>query len=247
MSELVIEKAALSFRTNYGFNNQEPIRLKSLLQRLNVITSFAELSADFSGMAIRSGNSNSVSRFMLVNASQSIGKQHFTICHELYHLFVQEHFSSRICKTAIFDKTDKEEYHADLFASYLLLPKEGLLTLIPTEELSNKNKLTVATILYIEHYYSCSRRALLYRLKKLGLISTEQYDLFSVNVKRTALENGYNTTLYEPGNFNEIIGDYGSRAKGLYDSGKISESHYYTLLADIGVNIRDIEHTSDGE
>ena len=31
-------------------------------------------------------------KFMLINANHSIGKQNFSIAHELYHLFVQENF-----------------------------------------------------------------------------------------------------------------------------------------------------------
>ena len=248
MSELLMEKAAISFRAEQGFNTREAIRFKSLLQKLNVISFFSPLSDQFSGMAIKTGKPGNAFRFMLINTQQSVGKQHFTICHELYHLHIQQNFTSRVCKTGLFDKKlDREEYNADLFASYLLLPTDGILDLIPNEELTGKPKISLSTVIYIEQYYSCSRRALLYRLKKMDLISTQQYDLFCTNVKRSAIENGFNTDIYEPGNFNVVIGNYGTLAKDLFEAEKISQSHYYALLKDLGINMTDIEQMANGE
>ena len=244
MSDLIFEKAAIAFRSDNGLNNADPIRLKSLLQKLNVITVFAPLSDNFSGMALKA---NTVNRFMLVNSNQSLGKQHFTICHELYHLFVQTDFISQVCQTGKFDKNaDKNEYRADVFASYLLLPTDGLLENIPNEEIEKK-KVSLKTILYIEHFYSCSRRALLYRLKNLKLISSAEYEGFTVNIQRGALENGFAVDLYKNGNHKVVISDYGIIAKQLFDKETVSESHYYSLLADLGIDITKIDETQHGE
>jgi len=241
MNDLLLEKAAIAFRTENGLGASEAIRLKSLLQKINVITLFSPLTDGFSGMALKTVNKGKVARFMLVNCEHPLGKQHFTICHELYHLYVQPDFSSRICKTGTFNKSDKEEYRADIFASYLLLPKEGLLELIPNHELEKK-LITLPTIVYLENYFSCSRRALLYRLKKEQLLTSKQYDEYCVNVKLSAAENGYDISLYEPGNRNIVIGNYGSKAKALFERERISESHYYTLLTDLGIDIRRFEN-----
>ncbi len=151
-SELVLEKNANIFRNDNGFDSNEPIRLKSLLQKLNVVTLFVPLSDHFSGMALKVENNNSFERFMLINSIQSLGKQHFTICHELYHLYFQNEFNSRVCKTGTFDKKDFEEFNADVFASFLLLPKDGLLNNIPDNELNSKS-LTLPTILNLEQLY----------------------------------------------------------------------------------------------
>ncbi|MCC6289716.1 MAG: ImmA/IrrE family metallo-endopeptidase, partial [Chitinophagaceae bacterium] len=139
MNNLLLEKEAAKFRAENGLNGNDPIRLKSLLQKINVISVFAPLSESFSGMAIKAAVNNQVSRFVLINSRQSLGKQHFTICHELYHLHIQPEFSSQVCITGRFDKrADKNEYNADVFASYLLLPTEGLLEFLPGEEIRQK-------------------------------------------------------------------------------------------------------------
>src|SRR5689334_3826364 len=103
-NDLILEKAALQFRSDCGINNKDAIRLKSLLQKLNVITIFKPLTDDFSGMALKTKVKDEFIRFALINSKQSLGKQHFTICHELYHLFIQKDFNSRVCKTGLFDK-----------------------------------------------------------------------------------------------------------------------------------------------
>jgi Zn-dependent peptidase ImmA (M78 family) len=156
-------------------------------------------------------------------------------------------FTSQVCNTGKFDKkADKNEYNADVFASYLLLPTDGLLENIPNEEIESK-KVSLKTILYIEHFYSCSRRALLYRLKNLKLISSAEYEAFTTNIQRGALENGYAVDLYKNGNHKVVIGDYGIIAKQLFDSETVSESHYYSLLADLGIDITKIDETQHGE
>lgn len=232
--EIEIEKKAIAFRQQNGLSSTEPIRLKSLLLRNNVLTLFKPLSESFSGMAVKVGESN---RFMMVNCDQSIGKQHFTIGHELYHLFIQENFTAQKCSVGAFDGSkDPEEYRADLFSAFLLLPEDGIKQMIPDEELKRGNGISLQTILRIEQYYSVSRRALLYRLFNLDFIRQSEYDLHTINIKKGAAHNGYPISLYEPGNKNEVIGNYGVIANNLLEAEKISESHYMELMGAIGFN-----------
>jgi Zn-dependent peptidase ImmA (M78 family) len=247
MDEILLEKSALQFRSKYSMNSKEPLRLKSFLQKINVITVFKPLRDDFSGMALKAKEGEEITRFILINSSQSIGKQHFTICHELYHLFIQENFTTRICRTGLFDKKDKEEYNADIFASYFLIPTNGILEMIPDNELGGKYNVSIGTIVNLEQFFSCSRRALLYRLKKMDLISKSQYEEYAVNVRRSALENGYNIELYKSGNKGAVVGDYGIIARNLFDKGRISQSHYYSLLGDLGIDVNVLETETNGE
>ncbi|GAB1447499.1 MAG: ImmA/IrrE family metallo-endopeptidase [Bacteroidia bacterium] len=232
--DTILRKEAATFRERNGIGSTEPITLKSLLIKLNVLTVYKPLSGKFSGMALLASDK----RFMLVNSDHPIGKQNFTICHELYHLFIQDEFSSVQCITGRFDKkADRNEYNADVFAAYLLMPEDGILELIPNEELKGKNKVSLETLLRIEHYYSCSRLALLYRLSSMNLIGPEKFQQFKFNVIQSAAQYGYSNELYKQGNQDEIIGDYGQLAKRLFEVEKISESHYLELMEDIGKNV----------
>lgn len=100
MEDLILEKAANQFRSDWGVNNKDAVRLKSLLQKLNVITIFKPLTDDFSGMALKIDEGGSPARFILINTQQSIGKQHFTICHELYPLFFRKRLPAGCAKPA---------------------------------------------------------------------------------------------------------------------------------------------------
>lgn len=239
-NDSLLQKQADKFRQQHNIGDKDPIRFKSLLSSLNVITNFQSLSDDFSGMAIKISESETKTlRFMMINSNHSIGKQHFTICHELYHLYVQDDFLSMTCQTARFDKKSGEEYNADRFASHLLLPESGLLNLIPNEE-HKKDKISIATLLKIEHYYSCSRAALWYRLKEMNFIGKNSYEYYCSNVSRSAISQGYSTNLYYPANNKLAIGDYGTLAKQLLEKEKISESHYISLLKDWGVSSKEL-------
>ncbi|ADR23135.1 transcriptional regulator [Marivirga tractuosa] len=246
MNPLILEKKANDFRNHHGFGSNDSIRLKSLLHKLDVLTVFKPLGDGISGMALKIDKDAQTKRFVLINSSKTLGHQHFTICHELYHLFIQENFSSMVCIAGEFKRKDKEEYNADLFAAHLLLPENGIKSLIPDNELS-KDKIKLGTLLKIEHYFSCSRAALLYRLKELKIISFDKLEQLRPNVKKGAIGYGYSTKLYEDGNHHEVIGDYGSLARDLFDKEIISQSHYYSLLLDLGMNSSEIEALENSE
>ena len=133
-------------------------------------------------------------------------------------------------------KKEEEEYNADVFAAYLLLPEMGLKELVPAEE-QQVDKITLATLLKVEQNFLCSRAALLTRLKDLKWITKKTFDLYQKNVVASAIEYGYNTQLYYPTYQTELVGDYNLKARELYDKGRISQAKYYSLLMDMEINV----------
>lgn len=226
----LVENQVSRFRQMAGLSDAEAVNLKSLLLKLNVLTVFRPLSDKFSGMSLKSGDR----RFMLVNSNQPKCRQHFTIAHELYHLFVDPNPMPHNC-TADGKKSDAEQC-ADAFAQMFLMPADGVRQMVPDDELL-KGHVSLASVLRIEHYFSVSHTAALNRLYDLKLIDRSERDLFmNYPVKRTAREYGYDISLYEPGNENLVIGNFGEKAKRLFDLGKISEGHYLELLHKIGID-----------
>ena len=166
---VLIQKKANQFRERNGISGGEAIRLKSLLLKLNVLTLFRPLTEAFSGMSLKI---NDNVRFILVNSNHSVGRQHFTIAHELYHLFIQGKSEIHQCKTGLFDPKKKEEYNADYFASCFLMPETGIQEMIPDEELHQK-KISLQTVIRLEQYFSVSHSSMLVRLKMLGLMDAK--------------------------------------------------------------------------
>lgn len=234
MKKLSLKEAddlALSFRTEYGIGNSQPFHAKTILRKLNILTVYRPLSENLHGLSLKSRDGKC---FMLVNSSRTRGHQHFTIAHELYHLFYEEHPIPHIDEENEGIGRPIPEQNADAFASALLLPSNAVKQMIPESELQQKN-VSIATILKIEQFFSVSRKALLNRLLKLKYITQEQYDsLSSPPVKWSAGAYGYDLSLYEPGNENLIIGDFGEKARLLFENEKISEGHYHELMQLIG-------------
>ncbi|MFV0590900.1 MAG: ImmA/IrrE family metallo-endopeptidase [Draconibacterium sp.] len=243
-----LELLAQEFRQHNGLSFTEPLKLKSLLQKTNVLTIYKPLSPKFSGMSIKITSPEKIYRFMLVNSEHPIGKQHFTICHEFYHLYYQKDFTAAVSCTGIFDKKgNPEEYNADIFASYLLLPESGIWEMIPEPE-RGKNKIKIGSVLAIEQYYGSSHTALLFRLLNLSLIDQAYKEELSFGIMANARKFGYNTSLYEKANENEVIGDYGLLAYNAWEKGIVSESAFFGLLQDLGVDISKFdEEQPNGE
>ena len=226
MSKLTVieaEQIAGMFRAKTGINLSEPIGAKTLLRKLKITTMYRPLSENSYGISCKSKSGR---MFMMVNSNSPRGRQHFTIAHELYHLFYDESPVPHMCGETI----SEVERNANLFASALLLPREGLLSMLSPKEVSNRD-IDLSTILKMEQLFEVSRINLLVRLKECNLISKAQFEeIKSIPVKKSAMEYGYDLSLYNPGNEGVVISDFGEKARILFERGKISEGHYLELL-----------------
>ncbi|MCQ2147174.1 MAG: ImmA/IrrE family metallo-endopeptidase [Bacteroidales bacterium] len=208
----------------------EPLNMKTVIRQLNILTLYRPLSDKLWGLSLETTDKSK--KFMLVNSNTSKGSQHFTIAHELYHLYFDQkpepHFSGADTESNLSERS------ANRFASALLMPKSGLLNNIPTEEIQTST-ISVDTAIRLEYLFGVSHKTLVVRLKELRLASQSCVDyLLSLSIKKEAWIRGYDKSLYEPGNNGIIIGDYGTLAKKLFDNEQISEGHYWELLSLIG-------------
>ena len=225
-----VESQASRFRQFAGLSDSEAVNLRSLLLKLNVLTLFRPMSDSFSGMSLK-GNGR---LFMLINSNQPRCRQHFTICHELYHLFIEDNPVPHRCQEG--GKKNESEQCADAFALMFLMPADAVRQMIPEDELK-QGKVSLATVLKLGQYFGASHAAVLNRLSDLNLIRrNEREQLFGISVKRACREHGYDTSLYESGNEGRVIGDFGEKARKLFEADKISEGHYLELLHKIGID-----------
>ena len=225
-----VESQVSRFRQSVGLSDSEAVNLKSLLLKLNVLTFFRPMSQSFSGMSLM-GNGQ---KFMLINSNQPKCRQHFTIGHELYHLFIENNTMPHRYQEE--GKRSESEQCADAFALMFLMPADGVRQMIPEDELK-QGRVSLATALRLEQYFGASHAAVLNRLSDLHLIGRGDRDLLSVvSVKKAAREHGYDTSLYESANEGIVIGDFGEKARKLFVADKISEGHYLELLHKIGID-----------
>ena len=224
LSDFDSELLAVRFRNMLHLPQDVPFPVKESLEELGILTVFRPLSDSSYGMSIKTADGQ---RFMLVSSNSTVGRQHFTIGHELYHLYFDENPQPHMCGT---DGKAPAEQSADMFSSNLLLPRVGLLAMLPEEYPSSK-KLDLATVVKMEQRFRVSRQALLFRLKRLGIIDESQLQTLLLAPTRDAAQRrGYDVALYENGNEGLVIGDYSSLATDLFEKGRISEGHYNELI-----------------
>lgn len=217
------ENLAAQFRCQESLSLSQPINAKMLVRKLNVTLVYRPLSENSFGISCRSGQK----RFMLINSKSTRGRQHFTIAHELYHLYFDEHPVPHMCCGG---SAKGEEKNANRFASALLMPREGILSYMSSGEIT-RHDVNIATVLRMEQLFGVSHSTLLIRLKDLGLIDHACFNaLVQLPIKETARKWGYDAALYESGNDGVVISDFGEKARKLFESGKISEGHYYELM-----------------
>ena len=217
MKRLTKEKAELlaqQFRAKIGVSMKEPISVKTVLRKLNIVTMYRPLSEKFYGLSVKSQNGK---MFILVNSASTRGRQHFTIAHELYHLFFDPNPVPHICT----DGLTGAEREANYFASCLLMPKEGVLEMLSSNNLIGDG-INIAVILRLENYFQVSRATLIYRLKELNIISEDTRKALSIiPVWSSAREYGYDLSLYQGGNEGLVISDFGEKAKRVYSNLKV--------------------------
>lgn len=233
-----LEAKVARFREKNELGRGRPIDWEKLLLRLGVRTVFKPLDGAFSGMAIRHGDKS----FMLVNSDHSLGKQNFTIAHELYHLFIQSSFTPHASQAGQFGaQSDPEELFADWFAALLLMPDFRILVVADEAgEMEPTPHLSLGTVVKLEQEFQCSRRALLVRLENLNLITRAQREEWAANPAATARQFNFPTELYRSTPHREPIGDYVAIASRLYDQEQISETDYANLLFDFGLDLSHV-------
>lgn len=229
LTKEAIEQLALKTRADAGVNPTEPIHTKTLLRKLGVMVMYRPLSERACGLSMRSADGNM--KFMLINSNNSRGRQHFTICHELFHLYYDEEPKPHVCGSPGMEK-DSSEINANAFASALLLPPVGVLAQIPSEEIKNR-RVTMATMLRLEQLFGVSHQSLCYCLRHMRLLTEDELQVHleeSQRIQQIAAEYGCDTSLYKSGNEGVVIGDFGEKARRLFDMERISEGHYVELL-----------------
>lgn len=229
---------ARQVRKRLGADEASPIDVFSLAHSIpNLTLVFYPMSERLSGMCIK----NHGKPIIAINSTMSLGRQRFSMAHELYHLYYDEghpltYYTEKrqltICARTIGAGNDVEKA-ADQFASFLLMPPVALSGLIETIESRSESGLDIQHVVWLEQFFGVSRQALLYRLAYDRVLTTEQTERFKQNVIRSASQLGYDDSLYKPlpeEKQKKTYGYYVQLAEELLEKGLISLGKYEQLL-----------------
>lgn len=217
-------KQAIAIRKQLGESDTSPVDAFNIVQNIpHLSLVLYPMGNNISGMCVRIGEE----AIIAINSSMSIGRQNFSIAHELYHYYFDKEQKTTICEMTI-GKGNEVEKCADQFASYFLMP-------LGAEIIGDiKDEITFNKVIELEQYYKVSHQAMLYRLLGEGLITPEQLESYkSRRVIRAAASLGFDTALYKPSRDEKVyktFGFYIKQAQELLDKEKISDGKYEQLL-----------------
>ncbi|MCF7635348.1 MAG: hypothetical protein LLF82_000830 [Dehalococcoides mccartyi] len=225
MDKLDLWKKAAFLRKTLGEDATSPIDIFTLalsIERLSIV--FYPMGENLSGMCIKSNN-----KVIAINSSMSLGRQRFSMAHELFHLYYDDQMTT-ICAMGI-GTGQCVEKQADQFASYLLMPPDTLTDMINCLKKNKSDRLSIKDIVRIEQYFRVSRKALLFRLIDENEITQQEADSMRQGVILSAVNLGYDDNLYKPLPEDKKYMTYGfyiqqaeeALKKGLISSGKYEE------------------------
>ena len=114
---------ATVLRKQLGEDDSSPIDIFSLVQGVEGLTLvYYPMGEKLSGMCIKSQKGNNL---IAINSAMTIGRQRFSLAHELYHLYFDSCMMSVCGKRLNYGK--EVERSADMFASYFLMPEAALI------------------------------------------------------------------------------------------------------------------------
>ncbi|MHB8963572.1 MAG: ImmA/IrrE family metallo-endopeptidase [Saccharofermentanales bacterium] len=231
MDRIDLWKKASALRRQLGEDSQSPIDIFTLaynIERLSVV--FYPMGERLSGMCVKSPRNNVIA----INSGMSVGRQRFSMAHELFHLYFDTTLATSICATKI-GSGQQIEKDADRFASYFLMPPDSLAEAIALIKSSNNSKLTVSSIVKLEQHFGVSRQAILFRLVEDNELANKETEFMRQNIIRSATSLGYDDSLYKPLPPEKQYMTYGyyiKQADEILSKGLVSIGKYEELLLD---------------
>jgi Zn-dependent peptidase ImmA (M78 family) len=233
MDKVDLWKKAVKLRKLLGEDASSPIDIFSLaysnIERLKHLTMvFYPMGDRLSGMCIK-GNNNTV---IAINSAMSVGRQHFSMAHELFHVYFDNSLSTAICSLKIGEGNEIER-EADQFASYFLMPPDALTAAIARIKKNANDRLTVGNIVELEQYFRVSRQAVLFRLIEENELTSQEAEPMKHGVINSARILGYDDSLYKPLSPEKrrmTYGYYIQQADKILKKGLISNGKYEELL-----------------
>lgn len=232
MDKMDLWKKATMLRKQLGEDSQSPIDIFSLVYTIDHLTVvFYPMGDRISGMCVKGQESNVIA----INSAMSVGRQRFSMAHELFHLFYDSNMATTICSRGIGVGGKAEEKDADQFASYFLMSPAALTDAITRIKKKEGNKLTVNSVVKLEQYFRVSRQAILIRLIEENELTDHEAESMKKDVIRSAIYLGYDDTLYRPLSSKKqhmTYGYYIQQADEVFENKLVSSGKYEELLLD---------------
>lgn len=196
-----LERAAEDVRSAMKLGGRPAASLGEILQEDYAIKI---LHDSFVGTALCA--SGKFGKAILLNRDNVKWRRNFSLAHELFHLLVE----------GVYQDAEKEERHAQIFASALLMPSSSLIASFDAKV--QNNKIPVRDLVTAAQEFNVSTEALLWRLLSLRRMNREQVQQLIGSDSVKALEAFGERKNDRP---DELPDRYVRLAYQAYNSGKI--------------------------
>ncbi|MCD8005571.1 MAG: ImmA/IrrE family metallo-endopeptidase [Oscillospiraceae bacterium] len=225
IDRMELSAKALLLREKYGEDSSSPVNIFSMVSsKDNLTIVFYPMGKNISGMCLK----NEPSNIIAINSSMTLGRQRFSMAHELYHLEYDDNMRS-ICGVQIGSGNETEK-KADIFASYFIMPS------VAVQRLKQSGSVSIEDVIWLEQTYGMSHQATLIRLKEEKAITDGQFRNWqTTSVSKLAKSLGYDSKLYQPSPEDEqykTLGRYIAQANLALEEGLISDGKYEELMLD---------------
>ncbi len=231
MDRSSLKNKAVKFRKDLKLSSMTPVDVVDVcrLKKINLI--FKPYGRDsFSGISMKIDRD----MFVVVNSSKTLGHQNFTIAHEFYHLFYEKGFEKSICKISNIEEEKERDAHC--FAINFLVPDEAVTKFFG----DTKSDPKVGDIVRFESIYKISHKAMLIKLERMGMLSSEYLKEIERGIIKFAKEMEIDQSLYRPTEKLQIISDYVMLARKAYEEKKISIGKFEELLRKVDLTLDDM-------
>jgi len=230
---------AIKTRQEFGLNTLEPVDIFKILT-LSKLSCIKKPVGEMSGIYVSLDNV----KVVIINTNRSVGHQNFTAAHELYHSKYDKGLAGRVCLVNRFDERDESELLADMFAANFLMPEDGIYH-YTYQRVDSPEKVNINDIIFLEHLFGVSHKAMLIRLCQLGIIDDRRKEEFLPDIRMNAKMYGYDDYLYKPSNETKILSEYAEKVRLAFERDLITNSRYEELLSEAGINLSFDEEEED--
>lgn len=226
--QVEMDYLAKEARARLGEDACSPLDVFALVLQIPKLTlARVDLGKHIAGMTLKSNATNVIA----INSTFPLGRQRFSLAHELYHLWYDNDKNS--ISIAEYNSKSEVEKKANAFAAYFLVPFSALKT--KADEINLKSQVTVENVIKLEQFFGISHSAMVWRLFNDNYINANQRkQLEEIQVTQTAKLLGYDTLLYQPLLLQQqrTYGYYIEQTQKLLAKGIISQGKYEELLLD---------------
>lgn len=184
---------------------------------------------------------------VVVDSAHTLGHQVFTAAHELCHVRYEHERPYSVCspEEAGGDERDKVEVACDSFAAEFLMPEDGIDAWLMKRTNGVFKTPGLREVISLQQHLGVSFQATLYRLLRVGILSTTEYDELQAETQgrviHTARRFGFDDRLYVPDRSILVPPTFVEYATIAYDRDEISWGRLNELLARAGVSAEELE------